>query len=31
MTACASGYDTGQGLDPLQNAEKCCFTLSATL
>lgn len=27
----AAGYDTGQWLDPLQNAEKCGFTLSATL
>ena len=27
----ATGYDTGQWLDPLQNAEKCGFTLSATL
>lgn len=27
----ATGYDTGYWLDPLQNAEKCGFTLSATL
>lgn len=27
----ATGYDTGQWLDPLQNATKCGFTLSATL
>ena len=27
----ATGYDTGYWLDPLQNAQKCGFTLSATL
>jgi hypothetical protein len=27
----ATGYDTGAWFDPLQNAEKCGFTLSATL
>lgn len=27
----ATGYDTGQWLDPLQNAEKCGFTISYTL
>lgn len=27
----ATGYDTGAWLDPLQNPEKCDFTLSATL
>jgi hypothetical protein len=27
----ATGYDSGYWLDPLQNAEKCGFTLSATL
>ena len=31
VPAGATGYDTGQWLDPLQNAEKCGFTLSATL
>lgn len=27
----ATGYDTGRWLDPLQNPDKCGFTLSATL
>ena len=31
VPAGATGYDTGAWLDPLQNAEKCGFTLSATL
>lgn len=31
VPAGATGYDTGEWLDPLQNAEKCGFTLSATL
>ena len=31
VPAGATGYDKGQWLDPLQNAEKCGFTLSATL
>ena len=31
VPAGATGYDTGYWLDPLQNAEKCGFTLSATL
>ena len=31
VPAGATGYDTGFWLDPLQNAEKCGFTLSATL
>ena len=31
VPAGATGYDTGKWLDPLQNAEKCGFTLSATL
>lgn len=31
VPADATGYDTGVWLDPLQNAEKCGFTLSKTL
>ena len=31
VPAGATGYDKGAWLDPLQNAEKCGFTLSATL
>ena len=31
VPAGATGYDTDYWLDPLQNAEKCGFTLSATL
>lgn len=31
VPADATGYDTGYWLDPLQNAEKCGFTLSKTL
>ena len=31
VPAGATGYDTGYWLDPLQNATKCGFTLSATL
>ena len=31
VPAGATGYDTGAWLDPLQNAAKCGFTLSATL
>jgi hypothetical protein len=31
VPADATGYNTGHWLDPLQNAEKCGFTLSATL
>ena len=31
VPAGATGYNTGQWLDPLQNAGKCGFTLSATL
>ena len=31
VPAGATGYDKGGWLDPLQNAEKCGFTLSATL
>ena len=31
VPAGATGYDKGYWLDPLQNAEKCGFTLSATL
>ena len=31
VPAGATGYDKGEWLDPLQNAQKCGFTLSATL
>jgi hypothetical protein len=31
VPANATGYEEGYWLDPLQNAEKCGFTLSATL
>lgn len=31
VPAGATGYDKGYWLDPLQNAEKCGFTLSKTL
>ena len=31
VPAGATGYDTGEWLDPLCNAEKCGFTISYTL